>query len=90
MPKSKNLRIIGLRKYLNETAEQHNALGYDMFIKLHDVAKIGPINLARAFNVSKNTMYKWVKVHNETAILNEAVADAIVSSNVNSKQKGKL
>lgn len=49
----------GLEAFLNAKADQHNGLGFrefDIMVK----ANVNMANLARAFNVSRPTIEKWM------------------------------
>lgn len=60
-----SLRRIGMKKYLDETAKQHNGFDYEVFCKLYN-AKVNPTNMARAFNLkTRNTMLHWLQIHEE-------------------------
>ena len=68
MPKqfSVNIEKIGLEKYLNDTKEEHNNQGYDVFIFLRDPElKIGPSAIGRIMNVHRNTIRRWIEIYNK-------------------------
>ena len=59
-----SIRAVGLKAYLNRTADKHDGYGYVEFKKYLDRGW-GPTALARLFLVSKNTMLKWVDIYRE-------------------------
>jgi hypothetical protein len=65
MTKQISIKDLGLKKYLNSTAADHDGFKYADFVKYHDERGWGPVALARLFLVTKNTMIKWIKIHKE-------------------------
>lgn len=63
--KPMSIKEIGLQKYLDDTAVIHNGYGYADFFKLYN-GQVDTANLARAFQVSRNTMFKWKKIYIES------------------------
>jgi hypothetical protein len=64
--KPTSIKNIGLKNYLDQTAEQHNGYGYDFFRKSIEVPVPPTTNsLARTFNVSRLTMGKWLSIYKE-------------------------
>lgn len=57
----------GLEPYLNETAAQHNGLGYRDF-ELRVRLKVPKPVMAEDFGVSVRTIYHWLKVFKKEAI----------------------
>lgn len=56
----------GLRSYLDRTKDQHNDLEYADFVRLFD-SKVNKSNLARAFNINRKTLTKWLGVYQDEA-----------------------
>lgn len=66
MPRKDSIRWMGLKKYLNRTAAEHNNLGYDYFEKLVSVPRQpSTSSLARIFNVTDLTVRKWMTIYEE-------------------------
>ena len=54
----------GLEVYLNRTLPEHNDNGYAEFVEmLASDLKYSKRQIAAAFNVSRDTIYKWVGVY---------------------------
>jgi hypothetical protein len=69
--KPQSIKDKGLDEYLDETAGQHNGFGAWVFRKLLK-AHVNETNLARAFNVTRTTMKKWLTIDKETKARHEA------------------
>lgn len=54
----------GLAVHLNQTKQKHRGFGYKTF-KILRIAKVNTTNLARAFNVSFDTMKEWKAIDDE-------------------------
>lgn len=52
----------GLQAYLDRTKVTHDGFGYKRFVKEYEKGQNSSA-LARMFSVSRNTMLKWIKVH---------------------------
>lgn len=52
----------GLKKYLTRTTNEHDGYGYIAFVKELNKGQ-SPTSLARMFGVTRNTIYKWTKIH---------------------------
>lgn len=64
MTRPDSIRAIGLKKYLNQTADKHNNYTYSDFIKfVSGPATPTKTALARLFNVDRMTMSKWLSIH---------------------------
>ena len=61
--KPPSIKDIGLKQYLDDTADKHNGFDYATFVKL--AAHEGVTTLARTYAVSRLTMYKWQKIYHE-------------------------
>lgn len=59
-----SIKDVGLELFLNSSKEKHNNMGYTEFKSLLD-AKVNLTNLARAFNVSRPTIIKWIDIFKE-------------------------
>ncbi len=59
-----SIRDKGLRKYLAAEKAKHNGYDYTDFEKMLN-AKVTKTNIARAFNVSSQTMWKWIGIYKE-------------------------
>ena len=60
-------KITSLKEHLDRPDQlaKHNNLGYDHFIQFLDTPKdvrLGPTGMARAFNVSTDTIYNWMRI----------------------------
>lgn len=65
-PHGNSIEAVGLKRYLNDTRDQHNGFGYSHFHKMLSLPKPpGVDNLARIFGVTKQTMLKWRKIWRE-------------------------
>lgn len=63
---SVNIEKIGLKKYLEDTKAQHNDQGYEEFtFFLRPEVKLGHTAIGRLMNVTRNTVRRWVAVHNK-------------------------
>lgn len=62
IPKSVTIQEEGLQPYLDRTRVRHNNLGYPDFVRLVK-SGVDKANLARAFNVDRHTIYKWLEVY---------------------------
>lgn len=51
---------IGIDEYLNQTAAQHNNFDFEAFVVMLK-QKVDKANIARAFGVSRNTVYSWLQ-----------------------------
>lgn len=60
-----SIRDIGLKKYLDAHKAEHRGMGYKEFVTLHKDAKQNITNLARAFNISRPTIMKWIDIYKE-------------------------
>lgn len=62
------IRKVGLKKYLNETREEHNGQGYDEFVfftttLVHNNGTPDRSSIAKAFGVHRKTIYKWLDIY---------------------------
>lgn len=64
MSRPDSIRAQGLRTYLNSMVGEHKGRGYVSFVQMID-DKASTNYMARAFGVSKNTVQKWLKIHQE-------------------------
>lgn len=64
IPKTPSISDEGLEAYLNRTAADHNGNGFDDFVRLVS-ASVDKANLAKAFGVSRYTIYKWLELFNK-------------------------
>lgn len=56
----------GLKNYLDRTTEEHNRKGYDDFVAmLTSDLKYSKRQIAAAFWVSRDTIYKWIRVYEQ-------------------------
>ena len=63
---SVNIEKIGLKNYLESTKVHHNNQGYDQFIfYLRPELKLGHTAIGRLMNVTRNTIRRWVAVHDK-------------------------
>lgn len=62
-----SITAIGLETYLAQTADRHNGLNYTDFVKWVD--KLPTFALAKMFNVSRPTMYKWVAIYEQDQLI---------------------
>lgn len=63
MARPDSIRMMGLKKYLDNSKDRHNGFGYDRFVELVRVPKPPSVSsLARIFNVSDITIRKWMTV----------------------------
>ena len=61
-----NIRLIGLRKYLDDTAKIHNGFGYDAFSRMMNLKKRpGTASVARIMNITVPTATKYVERYDE-------------------------
>lgn len=51
---------IGIAEYLNQTAAQHNDFDFESFVVMLK-QRVDKANIARAFGVSRNTVYSWIE-----------------------------
>jgi hypothetical protein len=51
-----------LEKYLNESAAKHNNFNYTNFTAMVE-SKASIASMARVFNVTRETMYKWIRIY---------------------------
>ncbi len=58
------IRDVGLPTFLNETKDKHNGFGYDHFAVMAN-SGVNSSNLARAFNVTRQTINKWLDIYKE-------------------------
>lgn len=54
-----SIEEVGLKKFLDDSAERHNGYGYDDFVKNQ---KLGKSGLAKLFGVDRDTIYRWLIV----------------------------
>lgn len=64
IPKVPSIAKEGLKPYLERTKEEHNGYGYEEFVKRIELGEPKTV-MAKAFSVSKQTMYKWLEVHEQ-------------------------
>jgi len=64
MQRRPSIRDIGLKAYLDDTSLEHDGFGYLVFVKLNR-SGLTPADIARAFKVSRQTAWKWVKIYGE-------------------------
>jgi hypothetical protein len=50
----------GIELYLNATKDEHNGLGFSNWLSMRKQG-VDTANLARAFGVGRDTMYRWIK-----------------------------
>ncbi len=62
MSRPDSILAIGLKSYLNKTRDQHRELGYLAFSSMVK-GQAGISSMARSFNVSRDTMRKWIGVY---------------------------
>jgi hypothetical protein len=62
--KPPSIEEIGLDIYLDSRKEDHNDFGYHEFMKMVE-NEVNPTNIAKAFNVDRRTVIKWVQVYNQ-------------------------
>jgi len=60
IPKPFKISDVGLEHYLEITRSLHNNFGYPEFISMLENG-VDKSNLAKAFGVSRNTIYSWLK-----------------------------
>jgi hypothetical protein len=61
-----SIRVIGLKTYLDQTADQHNGFGYDQFHAMVNIQRPPTVaSMSRIFGVSKHTMNKWLAIYQE-------------------------
>lgn len=60
--KPKSLEEIGIENYLESTKGQHGNFGFTEFKRLFD-SNVNPTNIAKAFNVDRRTVNRWIMVH---------------------------
>lgn len=60
--KPPSIQEIGLKEYLSRTSNQHMHFGYDAFVAMVE-QDVNPTNIARAFNVDRRTVVKWLEVY---------------------------
>ena len=61
-----NIRLIGLRKYLDDTSKIHNGFGYDAFSRMMNLKKRpGTASVARIMNITVPTATKYVERYDE-------------------------
>lgn len=70
MPQPNRIRSIGLKKHLDATKAEHNNRGYLEFVKYLEMGdefgeRVPGIKMARAFNVSRITMDRWIIIYHE-------------------------
>lgn len=66
MARPDSIKAIGLKKYLDQTADQHNNFGYEYFVKLVNVPRTpSTSSMARIFNVSDLTVRKWLSIYED-------------------------
>lgn len=70
VPKRTSIRDVGLQRYLDDTATSHNGKNhadFDRYLNEPDEfgQTIGPARIAKAFGVSRYTVYKWMKIYKE-------------------------
>ena len=65
----KTIEEQGLAFYLNEQAAIHNGYGYAEFVKRFELGEERSV-MARAFNVSRPTIYNWVRLYRKLANTN--------------------
>jgi len=59
--KPPKIEDVSLPTYLDQTKTKHNGLGYQVWRTLFE-AGVNPMNLARAMNVTRNTVVNWIKL----------------------------
>jgi len=59
MTRPDSIGKVGLKEHLNNTAPKHKNKAYDDFIEMLD-NKASVAYMARAFGVSRHTIYKWL------------------------------
>jgi transposase-like protein len=59
-----SIRQQGLEFYLDSTAQDHQGYTYKDFERMVS-ARVDTANLARIFEVSRNTMFKWRTIYKE-------------------------
>lgn len=70
MTRQDSIRVIGLEKHLETTRGQHNNRGYAELVKYIDFGKemgepLPIMKMARAFNVTRVTIEKWLNIYDE-------------------------
>lgn len=55
-----SIKSQGFENFLNKHAGQHRGFGYQIFVILYRDARLNITNLARAFNVSRETIKKYI------------------------------
>lgn len=69
LKKPLKLEDVGIEKWLDDTADNHNQLGFIAFVGMvgddPDKPKVDKANLARAFGVNRTTIYRWLNVYKE-------------------------
>jgi transposase len=62
LPKKTTIEEEGLENYLNRYRRKHNDYGYTDFKKMLG-AEMTKTSIAKAFNVSKQTVWRWFDVY---------------------------
>lgn len=70
MTRQDSIRVIGLERHLEATKSQHNDRDYAELVKyiktFQDMGEPLPImKMARAFNVTRVTIEKWLNIYDE-------------------------
>jgi len=68
IPKRPKIEEVGLRKWLDESKDEHNGHGYDRFVEMlgSDLNFTKP-QIATEFGVTKDTIYQWLAIHEREA-----------------------
>jgi DNA invertase Pin-like site-specific DNA recombinase len=61
-PKKTSVKEEGLLTHLDRTRDAHNGYGYSDFEKMLE-AKVAKTNIAKAFKVSKQTVWRWLDIY---------------------------
>lgn len=70
MTRQDSIRNIGLEKHLESTRKIHNGKGYTELVKYIEFGKemgepLPIMKMARAFNVTRVTIEKWLNIYEE-------------------------
>jgi hypothetical protein len=59
----------GLKKYLDSTISIHNGYTYDDLVKMRQTTPpVNKANMARIFQVDRQTIDKWLKIYEKEGI----------------------
>lgn len=60
LPPPPKIEDVGLEKWLNDSADKHNGLGYDKFVQMISVVK-SKSAIAAVFGVERRTIARWIE-----------------------------